>query len=91
MKLVKLTQVVIKLPDMPPEVMQGMTQEEIMDQQEIGDDQEVLLNSEHIIAVYKNEHPKVQEGSVITMQSPPQMPPQMAVRQTVEEIESMLQ
>ena len=44
MKLVKLTQVVIKMPDMPPEVMQGMTQEELMDQQEIGEDQEVLLN-----------------------------------------------
>ena len=44
MKLLKLTQVVIKMPDMPPEVMQGMTQEEIMDQLEIGDDQEVLLN-----------------------------------------------
>ena len=91
MKLLKLTQVVIKMPEMPQEVMQGMTQEELMEQQEIGDDQEVLLNPEAIIAVYKNDHPKVKEGSVITIQAPPQMPPQMAVRQTVSEIESLLQ
>tara|TARA_B100000131_G_scaffold277918_1_gene282066 strand:+ start:473 stop:748 length:276 start_codon:yes stop_codon:yes gene_type:complete len=91
MKLLKLTQVVIKMPDMPPEVLQGMTQDEIMDQQEIGDDQDVLLNPEAIIAVYKNDHPKVEGGSVITMKAPPQMPPQMAVRQSVEELENMLQ
>ena len=91
MKLVKLTQVVIKMPDMPPEVMQGMTQEEVMDQQEIGDDQEVLLNPDCVLAVYPNDHPKVEGGSIITLQAPPQMPPQMAVRQTVSEVEAVLQ
>lgn len=91
MKLLKLKQVVIKMPDMPPEVLQGMTQEEIMDQQEIGEDQDVLLNPESIIAVYKNDHVKVDGGSVITISSPPQMPPQMAVRETVEEIQAMLE
>jgi|TARA_Y100001938_G_scaffold151189_1_gene247114 hypothetical protein len=91
MKLVKLTQVVIKMPDMPPEVMQGMTQEELMDQQEIGEDQEVLLNPECVMAVYPNDHPKVEGGSIITIQAPPQMPPQIAVRQEVSEVEQLLQ
>jgi hypothetical protein len=91
MKLVKLTQVVIKMPEMPPEVMQGMTQEELMDQQEIGDDQDVLLNPDAVLAVYPNDHPKVKEGSVLTIQAPPQMPPQIAVRQTVSEVEALLQ
>ncbi len=90
MKLLKLRQVIIKMPEMPPEVMQGMTQEEIMDQQEIGEDQDVLLNPEAIIAVYNNDHPKVQEGCVITVKAPPQMPPQIAVRQSIDEFVSLI-
>ena len=91
MKLVELTQVVIKMPDMPPEVMQGMSQDELMESQEIGEDQEVLLNPDCVLAVYPNDHPKVDGGSIITLQAPPQMPPQMAVRQEVSELESILQ
>ena len=91
MKLVKLTQVVIKMPDMPPEVMQGMSQDELMDAQEIGDDQEVFVNPEYVLAVYPNQHPKVDGGAVLTLQAPPQMPPQIAVRQTMEEVVSSLQ
>ena len=43
MKLVKLTQVVIKMPELPPEVMQGMSQEELMEQQEVGEDQDFWI------------------------------------------------
>jgi len=79
------------MPEMPPEVMQGMTQEELMDQQEIGDDQEVLINPDCVLVVYPNDHPKVKGGSILTLQAPSQMPPQMAVRQTVDELEGLLQ
>jgi hypothetical protein len=54
MKLTKLTQVVIKMPDMPPEVMQGMSQDELMEAQEIGDDQPVYINPDFVLAVYPN-------------------------------------
>ena len=91
MKLVKLTQVVIKMPDMPPEVMQGMSQDELMDAQEIGDDQEVYVNPEYVLAVYPNQHPKVEGGAVLTLQAPPQMPPQIAVRQDMSEVVESLQ
>ena len=91
MKLVKLTQVVIKMPDMPPEVMQGMSQDELMDAQEIGEDQEVFVNPEYVLAVYPNQHPKVDGGAVLTLQAPPQMPPQIAVRQSMEEVVASLQ
>ena len=85
MKLVELTQVVIKMPDMPPEVMQGMSQDEIMEAQEVGDDQQVYINPDFVLAIYPNQHPKVDGGAVITLQAPAQMPPQIAVRQSVEE------
>lgn len=91
MKLIKLTQVVIKMPDMPPEVMQGMSQDEIMDSQEIGEDQEVYLNPDFVLAVYPNQHPKVEGGAVITLQAPAQMPPQIAVREDMEEVVRSLQ
>ena len=90
MKLVKLTQVVINMPEMPPEVMQGMTQEELMEQQEIGEDQDFWLNPESVIAVYSNQHPKIPEGSVITINTSPQMPPQIAVREELAEVVKMI-
>ena len=90
MRLTKLTQVVIKMPDMPPEVLQGMKQEEIMEAQEIGDDQDFYINPEAVIAVYPNEHPKVQSGAILTVNVPPQMPPQIAVRESVEDVILML-
>ena len=91
MKLTKLTQVVIKMPDMPPEVMQGMSQDELMDSQEIGDDQDVWVNPEFVLAVYPNQHPKVEGGAVLTLQSPAQMPPQIAVREEVEDVVKSLE
>ena len=90
MKLVKLTQVVIKMPEMPPEVMQGMTQEELMEQQEIGEDQDFWINPDSVIAAYPNQHPKVPEGSVITINTSPQMPPQIAVREEVADVIKMI-
>ena len=90
MKLLKLTQIVIKMPDMPPEVMQGMSQEELMDAQTIGPDQDFYLNPEAVQAVYNNEHPKIQSGAILTINTSPTMPPQIAVRQTVEEVVKML-
>ena len=90
MKLLKLTQIVIKMPEMPPEVMQGMSQDELMDAQTIGDDQEFYVNPDAVVAVYQNEHPKIKEGSILTINSSPQMPPQIAVRQTVDEVVRLL-
>ena len=90
MKLVKLTQVVIKMPELPPEVMQGMSQEELMEQQEVGEDQEFWINPDSVIAVYPNKHPKVEEGSVITVNTSPQMPPQIAVREELEDVIKMI-
>ena len=91
MKLVKLTQVVIKMPDMPPEVMQGMSQDELMEAQEIGEAQDVYVNPEYVLAIYPNTHPKVDGGAVLTLQAPAQMPPQIAVRQEVSEVVSDVQ
>lgn len=91
MKLTKLTQVVIKMPDMPPEVMQGMSQDELMEAQEIGDDQPVYINPDFVLAVYPNQHPKVEGGAVLTLTAPPQMPPQIAVREDLDEVVKMLQ
>ena len=91
MKLTKLTQVVIKMPDMPPEVMQGMSQDELMEAQEIGDDQPVYINPDFVLAVYPNQHPKVEGGAVLTLQAPAQMPPQIAVREDLDEVIKMLE
>jgi hypothetical protein len=90
MKLLKLTQIVIKMPEMPPEVMQGMSQEELMDAQTIGPDQDFWINPDAVTAVYQNEHPKIDGGAILTINSSPQMPPQVAVRQSVTEVVEML-
>ena len=71
--------------------MQGMSQDELMDAQEIGDDQEVYVNPEYVLAVYPNQHPKVEGGAVLTLQAQPQMPPQIAVRQDMSEVVESLQ
>ena len=91
MKLVELTQVVIKMPDMPPEVMQGMSQDELMESQEIGEDQKVYVNPDYVLAVYPNQHPKVEGGAVLTLQAPAQMPPQIAVREDMEDVVKLFQ
>jgi hypothetical protein len=67
-----------------------MTQEELMEQQEIGEDQDFWINPDSVIAVYPNQHPKVPEGSVITINTSPQMPPQIAVREEVADVIKMI-
>ena len=62
----------------------------MMAAQTIGPDQEFWINPDAVMAVYPNEHPKIQTGAILTVNTSPSMPPQVAVRQTVEEVVKLL-
>lgn len=92
MRLIKLTQVTVTMPDdLRPEQMQSMSKDELLAKQVVGDDVDFYLNVDRINALFPNEHPKVDGGSVVALDnSHPQMPPQLMIRESIEEVLGLL-